>query len=197
MSLETDKYPVIYAIEYPEKVDRLTAFFRLLWSVPIIIVLCLLTSSNGSAAAGLFPATALLILFRQSYPRWWFDFALELNRFSTRVGAYVLLLTDYYPSTVDKQSVTLDIPYPNVRADLSRWLPLVKWLLAFPHYIVLALLITASVLVTVVAWFAVLVTGNYPRTLFTFVVGVGRWCMRVNAYAFLLTTDKYPPFSLS
>lgn len=210
---KTDKtYPVRLEIEYPTKLDRVSSFFRLLWGIPIIIILSLLTtagsgsymqessstagSSGGSIAAGIGVATALMILFRQRYPKWWFDFQLELNRFSARVGAYMLLLTDRYPSTVDKQAVTLDIDYPDVERDLNRWLPLVKWFLAIPHYIIVAFLAIGVVFATIVAWFAILFTGRYPQGLFDFVVGVGRWCARVNAYAFLLTTDKYPPFSL-
>ena len=141
-------------------------------------------------------AKVLMILFRQRYPRWWFDFALELNRFSARVGAYLLLLTDQYPSTVEKQAVHLDITYPDVKADLSRGMPLIKWLLALPHYIVLFVLMIGVVVVTIIAWFAILFTGRYPKSLFDFVVGVSRWNLRVGAYATLLVTDKYPPFSL-
>jgi hypothetical protein len=138
----------------------------------------------------------LMIVFRQRYPRWWFDFALNLNRFSNRVGAYMGLLTDRYPSTEDEQSVHLDLEYPNVDQDLSRWMPLVKWLLAIPHYIVLAVLVVGAIFAILVAWFAILFTGRYPRALFDYVVGVGRWALRVQAYAFLLITDRYPPFSL-
>jgi hypothetical protein len=204
-------------IDYPEKLDRVTTFFRLIWAIPIVIILSLLsasasstvttitetgdtvsqvTSTGGGIAGGLFLATMLMILFRQRYPRWWFDFALELNRFSTRVGAYLALLTDRYPSTVEAQSVHLEIDYPDVEQDLNRWLPLVKWLLAIPHYIVLAVLLVVAIVVVVIAWFAILFTGRYPRGLFDFVVGVGRWGLRVQAYAFLLVTDRYPPFSL-
>jgi hypothetical protein len=147
--------------------------------------------------AGLFLATLLMILFRQRYPRWWFDFARELTRFGTRIGAYFVLLTDEYPSTVDEQKVHLDIDYPTVERDLNRWLPLVKWFLAIPHYIVLFFLSVGAFFVVIIAWFAVLFTGHYPRGLFDFVVGVGRWALRVNAYAFLLVTDRYPPFSLN
>ncbi|MDO8358565.1 MAG: DUF4389 domain-containing protein, partial [Devosia sp.] len=135
--------------------------------------------------------------FRQRYPRWWFDVAVELARFGARVGAYLLLLTDRYPSTVDAQSVHLTVDYPEVERDLNRWLPLVKWLLAIPHLIVLMVLGIGVVLVTIVAWFAILFTGSYPRSMFDFVVGVGRWGVRVWAYAFLLVTDTYPPFSLN
>jgi hypothetical protein len=141
-------------------------------------------------------ATALMIVFRQRYPRWWFDFFRELTRFGGRVGAYLCLLTDQYPSTVDEQAVHLEIDYPNVESDLNRWLPLVKWLLVIPHYIVLFFLGIAAVFATMIAWFIILVTGQYPRSLFDFVVGVGRWGLRVDAYAFLLVTDRYPPFRL-
>ncbi|MDB5541418.1 MAG: hypothetical protein JWQ89_3145 [Devosia sp.] len=150
----------------------------------------------GGVSAGLFVATALMIVFRQRYPRWWFDFALELGRFGARVTAYLLLLTDRYPSTVDAQSVHLEVTYPEVERDLNRWLPLVKWLLAMPHYIALLVLGIVVVVVTIIAWVIILVTGSYPRGLFDFVVGVVRWATRVWAYAFLLVTDAYPPFSL-
>lgn len=198
MAENADLYPAKLEIDYLEKHDRLSSFFRLIWAIPVLIILCVLTSeSGGGIAGGLFVATMLMIVFRQVYPRWWFNFALEVNRFSTRVFAYLFLLTDQYPSTVDKQSVHLDVEYPNVKQDLNRWLPLVKWLLAIPHYVVLAFLIVAAALSTIAAWFAILFTGRYPQGLFDFVVGVARWGLRVNAYAFLLTTDKYPPFKLS
>ena len=209
------KYPANLEIDYPKQFDRLTTFARILWTMPALALFYILTASGsggedfmnestkealknsgGSIVGGLFAATALMILFRQRYPRWWFDFALELNRYSTRIGAYLGLLTDRYPSTIEKQSVHLDIEYPDVQKDLNRWLPLVKWLLAIPHYIVLLVLLVAVLGSTIIAWFTILFTGRYPKQLFDFVVGVGRWSTRVNAYAFLLTTDIYPPFSL-
>jgi hypothetical protein len=137
-----------------------------------------------------------MIVFRVRYPRWWFDFARELTRFGARIGAYLALLTDLYPSTVDEQTVHLEIDYPDVEQGLNRWLPLVKWFLAIPHYIVLFFLFFVAFVVVVIAWFAILFTGRYPRGLFDFVVGVGRWALRVDAYAWLLVTDRYPPFSL-
>jgi hypothetical protein len=137
-----------------------------------------------------------MILFRQIYPRWWFDFSRELTRFSARVGAYAALLTDKYPSTVEEQSVHLEIDYPDVKNDLNRWMPLVKWFLAIPHYIILAFLTVGAIFAVIIAWFAILVTGQYPKPLFNYVVGVSRWWLRVNAYALLLVTDKYPPFRL-
>ena len=137
-----------------------------------------------------------MILFREVYPRWWFDFSRELTRFGYRVGAYLLLLTDRYPSTMDEQAVHLEMDYPDVKVDLNRWMPLVKWFLAIPHYIVLSFLAVGVVFVFVIAWIAILFTGKYPKGLFEYVVGVGRWTLRVNAYAFLLLTDRYPAFSL-
>jgi hypothetical protein len=154
------------------------------------------STTSGGIASGLFLATLLMILFRQRYPRWWFDFAVELARFGTRIGAYFALLTEEYPSTVEEQRVHLEIDYPEVERDLNRWLPLVKWLLAIPHFLVLVVLSIGAFFAVIVAWFAILFTGSYPRGLFDYVVGVGRWWLRVEAYAFLLVTDRYPPFSL-
>ncbi|MEO7130969.1 MAG: DUF4389 domain-containing protein, partial [Dermatophilaceae bacterium] len=153
--------------------------------------------TSGGITAGLFVATLLMIVFRERYPRWWFDFALELTRFGARVCAYLALLTDRYPSTVEEQSVHLQIDYPEVERDLNRWLPLVKWLFAIPHVVVLAVLSVGAVFAIIIAWFAILFTGRYPRGLFNYVVGVGRWWLRVQAYATLLVTDRYPPFSLT
>ena len=209
----TQTYAARLDIDYPESLDRFTTFVRLIWAIPIVVVLSLLTAtgnetivtetgeeltrSGGGITGGLAVATMLMIVFRQKYPRWWFDFALELSRFSSRVGAYLTLLTDRYPSTDETQSVHLEIDYPDAKTGLNRWLPLVKWLLAIPHFVILVFLIAGVLVVTVIAWFAILFTGRYPRTLFDYVVGVGRWALRVNAYAFLLVTDEYPPFSLA
>ena len=213
MATGSETYAARLQIDYSEQLDRFTTFFRLFWIIPIGIILALITAAGdaesvmetgervsadaGGVAAGLAVATALMIVFRQRYPRWWFDFARELARFSARVGAYFALLTDQYPSTVEEQSVHLEIDYPDVEQDLNRWLPLVKWFLAIPHYIVLAVLGIIAFFLVIIAWFAILITSQYPRPLFDFVVGLGRWGLRVQAYAFLLVTDRYPPFSMS
>jgi len=218
MVAQASSYPARLNIDYPEKLNRVSTLFRLIWAIPIFVILALLTATatdtvtvitnSGEVvsritttglgiAGGLFVATMLMIVFRQRYPRWWFDFALALSRFSNRIGAYLVLLTDRYPSTEAEQSVHLDFEYPDVRQDLNRWMPLVKWLLAIPHYIVLALLGVGAIVAVFIAWFAILVTGRYPRPLFDYVVGVGRWALRVQAYTSLLITDRYPPFSLS
>lgn len=203
---ETTPYPVRLSVDYPDrKLNRLSTLLRLLWIIPIAIVLALVSGStlavNGTTAivAGgglLFLAPLLMILFRQKYPRWWFDWNLELYRFSTRVAAYLAVMDDRYPSTDEQQSVRLDIDYPDVPRDLNRFLPLVKWILVIPHIIVLAFIGIAAVFAVIFAWFAILFTGRYPRGLFDFVEGFLRWGTRVTGYAFLLATDRYPPFSL-
>jgi uncharacterized protein DUF4389 len=216
MAVPQQTYAARLEIDYPDRLERLSTLLRIFFIIPIAIVLSLVsaaatsttviyksgevvqktTSTGGGIAGGLFAATALLLLFRQRYPRWWFDFVLAFNRFAMRVGAYLALLTDQYPSTEDEQTVHLDLDYPDAQQDLNRWLPLVKWLLALPHYIVLLFLGLGAFVAVVIAWFAILFTGRYPRGLFDYVVGVGRWGLRVQAYAFLLLTDSYPPFSL-
>jgi hypothetical protein len=195
-------YPARLDLDYPQTLDRLSTFLRLLLVLPIVVLLSIVGAgadgvrTGGALVGGLWLATMLMLAVRAAYPRWWFDFARELARFGGRVGAYVALLTDRYPSTTDEQSVHLEIDYPDVARDLNRWLPLVKWLLAIPHFLVLIPLFIGAAIATVVAWFAILLTGKYPKALFDFVVGVGRWSLRVEAYAFLLVTDRYPPFSL-
>ena len=202
------EYPARLEIDYPERLSRLTTLLRIVWIIPISIVVAAVTGGIFSwgiedvlaayvtGGGVLFFAQLLMILFRQKYPSWWFDWNLELTRFTTRVGSYGSLLTDKYPSTDETQSVHLQLDYPNVEQDLNRWLPLVKWLLAIPHYLVLMVLGFIAFFAIVIAWFAILFTGVYPRGIFGFVVGVMRWGLRVQAYSFLLITDKYPPFSL-
>ena len=204
-------YPVRFSVDYPDRtLNRVTTAFRIFVTVPIIFVLAAVsggtwqwshgreTSAAAAGAGGLiFFAPLLMILFRQKYPRWWFDWNLELQRFTNRVGVYVALMNDRYPSTTDHQSVHLDYDYPDVASDLNRWLPLVKWFLAIPHYVVLFFLGIAAVVVVIVTWFAILFTGRYPKGIFDFIEGVIRWNNRVIAYAFTLVTDRYPPFSLA
>ena len=206
MAGQQDTYPVQFTVDYPdEPLDRLSSFFRILFAIPILVVIGMISgeaSENAreeTLAAGglLFAAPLLMILFRQKYPRWWFDWNCEMLKFGYRVCAYLFLLRDEYPSTDEEQAVHLDIPYPDVQQDLNRWLPLVKWLLALPHYIVLAFLWLAALVAVTVAWFAILFTGRYPRDLFDFVVGVMRWSLRVETYAAMLVTDRYPPFRLN
>ncbi len=202
-------YPANLSVDYPDhELNRLTTLLRVFTIIPIAIVLGLVESGyatrsiNGNttteyAAAGvLFLPALLMIVFRQKYPRWWFDWNLAFTAFSYRVASYAALLRDEYPSTDDEQAVHITLLYPQVKTELNRWLPLVKWFLAIPHYIALFFLGIAAFICVIIAWFAILFTGTYPRSLFDFVVGVMRWGLRVVAYAFLLVTDEYPPFSL-
>jgi len=210
MAETSTAYPVSLSIDYPDRnLNKLTTFFRIFTVIPIVIIIGLLSTAEYGwegagwgiyqyAAAGLiFVPIVLMLLFRQKYPKWWFDWNVALTKFSARVAAYIDLLTDEYPSTDEDQAVHIEIPYPDAKNELNRWLPLVKWLLAIPHYIILWFLWIAAIVCVVIAWFAILFTGRYPRGLFDFVVGVYRWSLRVAAYAILLTTDRYPPFALS
>jgi len=202
-------YPVQFNVDYPARpLNRLTTAFRIFLAIPILIVLSLLPSETlhtsdkthmyETAAGGglVFLSLVLMLVFRQKYPRWWFDWNLNFLRFSYRISAYLFLLDDRYPSTDEEQAVHLDFPYPDAGL-LNRWLPLVKWLLAIPHYIVLFFLVLGAIAAAIIAWFAILFTGTYPRGLFDYVVGVFRWGNRVTGYAVALVTDQYPPFSLS
>jgi uncharacterized membrane protein HdeD (DUF308 family) len=203
-----DDYPVSFSVDYPDRsLNRLTTAFRIFTVIPIAIVLGSIMGYQGNYHAGaesgtwavggsglLFLPPLLMLVFRQKYPRWWFDWNLELQRFINRVAVYFALMDDRYPSTDDRQAVQLELPEPR---DLNRWLPLVKWFLAIPHYIVLFFLYIGAFVVVIAAWFAILFTGRYPRGLFDYMVGVGRWHNRVVAYAFTLVTDRYPPFQMA
>jgi hypothetical protein len=204
------KYPVLFSVDYPERqLNRLTSALRIFTAIPIVIVLGTIDGFSArygamdarTVAAGgtglLFLPPLLLILVRQRYPRWWFDWNQQLLRFSSRVGVYLALMDDRYPSTEEQQAVHLDFDYPDASHDLNRWLPLVKWLLAIPHYVVLFFLYIGAVFAVIGAWFAILFSGRYPRAIFDYVEGVIRWHNRVVAYALILVTDQYPPFRLS
>ncbi len=214
MGARQDEYPLRFSVDYPDRnLNRVATLFRLFIAIPIVIVLAAVSGgawsysyydaardtvvATGAGAGGLLVfGPFLMILFRQKYPRWWFDWNLNLLRFSNRVGAYLAVMDDRYPSTDEEQSVHLDISYPDARRDLNRWFPLVKWLLAIPHYVVLVFLWIGAIVAVIIAWFAILFTGRYPRGLFDYVEGVLRWGNRVTAYAVILTTDRYPPFRL-
>ncbi len=209
--MQEGTYPVQFSVDYPDRsLNRLTTAFRIFVAIPILIVLGSVSGSTWvqassnkatiaiSGAGGLlFFGPLLMILFRRKYPVWWFEWNLELQRLTNRVVAYLLLMDDRYPATDQEQAVHLQYPSPDAGRDLNRWLPLVKWFLAIPHYIVLAFLWIAAIVVVIIAWFAILFTGRYPRGLFDFVQGVIRWGARVVGYAFVLVTDKYPPFRLA
>jgi hypothetical protein len=209
--MQPDNYPVTLSVDYPDRrLNRLTTFFRIFVAIPILIVLGAVSgrtwqwssdNRTSTVAVGvgglLFLAPLLMIVFRRKYPRWWFDWNLELQRFGNRTAVYLALMDDRYPSTDEHQSVHLDYQYPDAAVELNRWMPLVKWLLAIPQYLVLFFLEIGALVAVIIAWFAILLTGAYPRGLFDFVEGVIRWHNRVTAYAFVLVTDAYPPFRLS
>ena len=211
MQSMTPSYPIELDVDFPDRqLDRLSSFLRLLFAVPILVVLAAIGGPAlsdggddgsffflGLAGGILFIPPLLTIVFREKYPRWWFDFNLAFLRFDNRVMSYLLLLRDEFPSTDEEQAVHLDVPYPDVQSDLNRWMPLVKWILAIPHYVALLVLDVAVVLGAIAAWITILFTGRYPRGLFDFVVGVMRWHNRVVGYAFALATDRYPPFRLA
>lgn len=203
-----EKYPVSLNIDYSDKSNRITVLFRLFLAIPILIILALLTSSGYEteqaakevehvySAGIIFLPTLLMIVFRRKYPKWWFDWNLALIKFSLRVASYLLLLRDEYPSTDEEQAVHVQIHYPDVEKELNQWLPLIKWLLVIPHFIVLCFIMVGVIFCTLIAWFIILFFGSYPKSMFDFVVGSLRWILRVDAYAILLTTDEYPPFRL-
>lgn len=205
------EYPVRLSIDYPDRaLNRLSSALRVFTVIPIAVVLGTIggiTAQLGSGTSGastvviggtglLFVPPLLMIVFRQRYPRWWFDWNRELLRFTTRVGAYLALMDDAYPSTEDEQAVHLDLAYPDAQLELNRWLPLVKWFLAIPHYVALLVIDVGAVVVVIGAWFAIVFTGRYPRGIFEYVEGAIRWHARVAGYAFILITDQYPPFQL-
>ncbi len=214
MERAPDAYPARLEIDYPESLNRLSTLLRIPFIIPILVIQALLPvaplvavslaaegaidgdSVSGFAGAAFFLPLVLMIFFRRKYPRWWFDFLLELARFQARIIAYFDLLTDKYPSTDEEQDVHLDLDYPDA-AQLNQFLPIVKWLLLIPHYVVLAVLVVLSVPALIAAWFAIIFTGRYPRPIFTYILGVNRYYLRIGAYGFLLITDRYPPFSLS
>ena len=208
LTVTRPSYPVRFTVDYPDRpLNRLTSAFRLVAAIPVLAVLMVVSGGftwsragqDAIAGAGglLFIAPLLMIVFRRKYPRWWFDWNLELQRFTSRVVVYLALMDDRYPSTDEQQSVHLDYVYPDAAHDLNRWLPVVKWFLAIPHLIVLFFLSVAALAVVVAAWFAIMFTGRFPRGMFHFLEGVMRWDQRVIAYALVLSTDRYPPFSLA
>jgi hypothetical protein len=195
--MQQEAYPVQFSVDYPDRpLERVSTAFRIFAAIPILIILLAIASGRATAGGVLFLGTLLMIVFREKYPRWWFDWNLQISRFENRIFAYLALMDDRYPATDEEQSVHLDFSYPDVPRDLNRWLPLIKWLLAIPHYIVLILLYVALLVSVIIVWFAIVFTGAYPRGLFDFAEGVFRWSNRVSGYAFLLVTDVYPPFRL-
>jgi hypothetical protein len=202
--LEDKNYPAQLSIKYNNKSNRVTVFFRLFLVLPILIIFILLlgllvqdNDSNAVQIGGgfLFFPIMLMIVFRQKYPKWWFDWVYELTKFVNRVSAYMMLLTDKYPSTDEEQDVEVSLEYPNVKEDLNRYLPLIKWLLAIPHLLIMIIFLVLWLLLSPIVWLIVLIMGKMPEKLFNFLVGFLRYVLRVGAYSILLITDKYPSFN--
>jgi hypothetical protein len=192
MATAASAYPVTFEVEYPEKLSRWLIFVKWLLAFPHWLIL--------GVFGYLVELTTFIswfaILFTGRYPKALFDLAVVYLRWSARTTAYVALLRDDYPpfgGGSPEYPVRFNVEYPE---KLSRLLIFVKWLLAIPHLVILALLGVVGFVVYVIAWFAILFTGRFPRSLFDFLVGIGRWSVRVNAYIYLLR-DDYPPFSLS
>ncbi len=190
-ALDAPAYPLRYDVEYPEQLNRWLVLIKWLLVIPhLLIVGALLTVAYVITVISFFP-----ILFTTRYPRELFDFVVNIYRWNANATAYFDLLRDEYPPfswEPGQYPVTFEVDYPD---QLNRWLPLVKWFLAIPHYLVLIALGIAGSVVWVIAFFAILFTAGYPRGLFDFFVGVTRWSNRVTAYV-LLMRDEYPPFSL-
>jgi hypothetical protein len=185
-------HPVTFDIAYPERLNRWLILVKWLLAIPHLIIANLLDNVAQLLAFVAF----FTILFTGKWPEGMFKFTVGCLRWQYNVYAYVLLLRDEYPPfsfDPGQYAVAFDVAYPE---KLNRWLVFVKWLLIIPNLIVFLLVALAWAITLIVAWFAILFTGRYPRGLFDFAVGVMRWSARLNAYVYLMT-DKYPPFSTS
>lgn len=182
--------------------NRVSALFRIIVVVPMAIFVAsfaptdLSTSNSNYLSVGFFILpTALAIVVRQIYPTYLLAFNEALLSLQTRVDAYLLLLTDEYPSIEENDVVSVTFPEVDAKA-LNRWLPLIKWFLAIPLYVVGVFYIVYLFLLTIAGWFSVVFTGNYPEKCTEGVVGTIAYWNRVIGYAFLMVTDEYPSFSL-
>ncbi len=205
MTVETS-YPVRFEAEYPEQLGRLSSAFRIILYIPVAIFLALVggqafsysdfgdaTTTSVAGGGGIILAIWATVIVRQYVPHWLFDFQVALMRFQARAYGYLALLTDRFPAFEGEYPINFEVRYPD---KLSRWkVAIWKIITSIPHIIILIFLFLAAFVVIVIAWFAILFTGRYPQGLHTFVAGVFRWSLRVQAY-FLSLTDDYPPFSL-
>ena len=183
-------YPVRLDIQYAESLSRLT-FLKWILAIPHYLIIYALNIVFEVISLIAFFA----ILFTGAYPRSLFDFAVNTQRWRMNLVGYVMLIREEYPPFSFEPGlypVTFEVDYP---ANLQRFAPLYKWILAIPHFIIVAVLGFVAFFVVFIAGFSVLFTGKYPEGMYKFVVGVQRWTMRVQLYA-LFMTDEYPPFSL-
>ena len=198
MSVSTP-YPAQVELHADGHITRWRPLIQWLLAVPQLMVAEVLSSLRGVLTL----ISLFTVLFTKEIPRPLFDVIAMTYRYEWRAMSYALFLHedyppfDFRPASADdgaERHTTLSLAYPG---QLNRWAPLYKWFLAIPHYVILAVLSIGALFAVVAAWFSILFTGRYPRTLFNYVVGVMRWSNRVSAYAFVLATDKYPPFRLS
>mmetsp|Transcript_12298 Transcript_12298/g.29571 ORF Transcript_12298/g.29571 Transcript_12298/m.29571 type:complete len:269 (-) Transcript_12298:213-1019(-) len=189
----SSSYPARLEVDYREDdVSRIEVLLRIFKIIPVLLF-------SAFVGSTLYLSTLIMVMFQLKYPRWWFDFRLEYKRYSTRIGTFVALMTDKYPSTTDEQIVHLDIDYPgqDVSQSMNRWGPLYKIILSVPHFFICFALKIGYLLALVVVWIYLLVAGGkYPKFIFDYIVSYWRWSLRYDAYTFLLVTDEYPPFSM-
>jgi hypothetical protein len=183
-------YPITLAVDYPERQSRWKTLFRLFLAIPVLIFAYLINYASGAMVWAIW----IVVGLRGRIPRWMFDFQVSLINWQLRAFSYCLLLTDTYPPFEGDYPIRFEARYPD---RLARWKVLFwKLFTTIPHMVVLVFLWVGAYVALVIAWFAILFTGRFPRGLHGYVAGVIRWGMRVQAYIFSLT-DEYPPFSLS
>ena len=181
------------------KRNRATTFFRPILIIPILIFVGTFSSSNSGATSISFTLAVpvlLALVFRNIYPSYIYGFNQSFLELQNRISLYALYLTDEFPSIEKSKYVTITLPEVRGGKALNRWLPLVKWLLAIPLYVVGVVYLAVTVIYTIIAWFNILFTGKYPKFAIDFVVGTVQFWNRVTGYAFILVTDEYPTFSV-
>ena len=184
-------------VDYQNR-DRTSSFFRPLLIIPVAVFLMLFTQFShwGFSTVAITMPAVISLLLRQSYPSWILAFNHAILEFGTRAVAYALLLTDKYPTFESNPTVAIIFPDVEGGKKLNRWLPLVKWILAIPLYVVGAFYLVLTTFVTIGAWFQIFFTGNFPTWAGNVTTGTVRFWNRVYGYSIVLTTDEYPSFSL-
>jgi len=199
----SNQVKTIVKIKHKDR-NRTTVFWRGILAFPVIIFVATFTQATfaendswGFGTTGVIVIPALLaIVVRGKYPSYVLTFNHALVELSTRLAAYVLILNDKYPSIEANSKVAVLFPDVEGGKKLNRWLPLVKWFLAIPHYIVGAVYLVISLVVTFIAWIQTSITGKYPEWAGEIVLGTISYWNRVQGYMLLLVTDKYPTFRL-
>jgi hypothetical protein len=178
--------------------NRTTVFWRGVFVVPVGIFLASFyqyMNARWSTPVLVLPA-ALALIFREVYPSYVLTFNHAVMELSTRVSAYLFLLTDEYPSIERNPNIAVIFPDIEGGKKLNRWLPLVKWFLAIPLYIVGIIYAALSALLAIYAWIATSITGNMPEVAAKTILGTIDFWNRIYGYTVALVTDEYPSFSL-